>query len=91
MSYGTILKKQKKKNFKLKKVIKKIDINSLNSKTIDFLNWFSQYNLIPRGMALRLHLYSNKVFESVNDHEYEKYLSFLKRKHLISPMNKFKH
>tara|TARA_Y100000590_G_scaffold142452_1_gene163471 strand:- start:1434 stop:3389 length:1956 start_codon:yes stop_codon:yes gene_type:complete len=72
--------KTKKKNFKLKKVIKKIDINSLNSKTIDFLNWFSQYNLIPRGMALRLHLYSNKVFESVNDHEYEKYLSFFETK-----------
>jgi len=72
--------KSKKKNIKLKKIIKKIDTNSLNTKTIDFLNWFSEYNLISRGMALKLHLNGNKSLEIVNDNEYEYYFDFFETK-----------
>mgnify|MGYP003335603515 CR=1 FL=1 len=37
----------KKKKFKIKKILKKLDITSLKKDTIKFLNWFSKYNLIP--------------------------------------------
>jgi Primosomal protein N'' (replication factor Y) - superfamily II helicase len=37
------------KNFKTKKVIKKLDVTPLKKNTINFLNWFEKYNLIPKG------------------------------------------
>jgi len=46
--------KNDKKIFKIKKIIKKLKVSSLKKNTIKFLNWFSQYNLIPKGMALKL-------------------------------------
>ena len=72
--------KPKNKKYKLKKIIKKLTVNSLNSKTIDFFNWFSEYNLIPKGMTLKLHLQSNKAFETINDKEYENYFNYFKPK-----------
>ena len=65
--------KNKKKNFLIKKVINKLDIFSLNIKTINFLNWFSCYNLIPKGMCLKLHLMSNEAIENLKEKEYEIY------------------
>ena len=55
--------KNKKKDFKLKKIIKSIRRYTLilNISTIKFLNWFSKYNLIPLGMSLKLHLLSNNA------------------------------
>ena len=57
--------KENKKKFLLKKVISKLNIPSLNKNTINFLNWFSQYNLIPKGMALKLLLLSSEAIEDV--------------------------
>ena len=48
--------KTNKKNFKVKKILKKIEIKPLKKETITFLNWFSEYNLVPKGMCLKLHL-----------------------------------
>ena len=58
--------KNTNKKFKIKKIIKKLDIPSLKENTLDFLNWFSEYNIVPKGMALKLVLLSGKparVFE----------------------------
>ena len=65
--------KSQKNNFKIKKIIKKMNVNLLNTRTIKFLNWFSKYNLVPLGMALKLHLLSNEAIELLNENEYEKY------------------
>ena len=56
---------EKNKKFLLKKVISKLNINPLNRNIINFLNWFSQYNLIPKGMALKLLLLSNQAIEDI--------------------------
>ena len=45
-----------KKKFKIKDIIKKFTKEPLENKTIKFLNWFSDYNIVPKGMALKLHL-----------------------------------
>ena len=74
--------KQSKKNFKLKKIIKKLEIVPLNSCTISFLNWFSEYNLIPKGMALKLHLLSGDAIEKYKDKDYEIYNTSFKKKKL---------
>ena len=42
------------KIFKLKKIIKKINIPNLNSSMIKFISWFSRYNLVPLGMSLKM-------------------------------------
>ena len=72
--------KENKKNFIIKEVISKLNITSLNKSTINFLNWFSQYNLIPRGMALKLLLLSNEAVEEVESKEFKKFELKIKKK-----------
>ena len=62
-----------KKNFTTKQVIKKFNIPSLNKNIINFLNWFSEYNMIPKGMALKLLLLSSKVIEELPKKNYENF------------------
>ena len=65
--------KENKKKFVLKKIISKLNVSSLNKETISFLNWFSKYNLIPRGMALKLLLLGGEAIEYVNFKEFNKF------------------
>ena len=60
--YGIKLKKLKKK-IKLKQIEKKITNVSLNKKIIEFVNWFSTYNITPKGMILKMCLGNLKSFE----------------------------
>ena len=52
--------KKNTKSFKIKKIIKKLKIPKLRKKTINFLNWFADYNIVPKGMALKLVLLGGK-------------------------------
>jgi len=63
---GVIWDKQEKTNkiFKLKNVLEKKSI-SLNENLIKFINWFSLYNLAPKGMVLKMCL-GNQSFFSKN-------------------------
>ena len=65
------LEKKNEKNFKIKKIIKKLDIPKLNIKTLNFLNWFSEYNLISKGMALKMTLLSGKPIGIFEDKFYK--------------------
>ena len=78
--------KDKKKYFKIKNIKKKLNINPLKIETINFLNWFSEYNLVPKGMALKMHLISGEAIENFKELEYEKY--FLKTKIKQYELNK---
>ena len=61
------------KKFKIKSIIQKLNIEPLKKETIKFLNWFSEYNLVPLGMALKLHLLSGDAIEKQKKSEYQKY------------------
>ena len=63
---GVVWDKQEKTNkiFKLKNVLEKKSI-SLDKNLIKFINWFSLYNLAPKGMALKMCL-GDKSFFSKN-------------------------
>ncbi len=63
------------KIFKIKKVIRKLQITNLKRKTLDFLNWFSEYNLVPKGMALKLVLLSGKPIEKLDKKFYQDFNS----------------
>tara|TARA_Y100000748_G_C15130894_1_gene346097 strand:- start:36 stop:494 length:459 start_codon:yes stop_codon:yes gene_type:complete len=70
--------KNNKKSFKIKKVLKRIEISSLKKDTIKFLSWFSQYNLIPKGMALKMTMLNSNAIEKLKDEKYRDYVSKLK-------------
>ena len=61
------------KNFELKKIFKKHSVSAMNLNTLKFLNWFSNYNLVPRGMSLKLHMLSKQVVEDFSEKEYQFY------------------
>ena len=65
--------KNKNKNYAVKQIIKKFEIPSLNKNTMKFLNWFSEYNMIPKGMALKLVLLSSKVIEELPKKNYKNF------------------
>jgi primosomal protein N' (replication factor Y) (superfamily II helicase) len=65
--------KKTNKNFIIKKVSRRLDVPSLKKNTIKFLNWFSEYNMIPKGMALKLLLLSSNVLEKASREVYEKF------------------
>ncbi len=57
--------KKNDKNFRIKTVLKKLNVTPLKKTTIKFLNWFAEYNIIPKGMALKLILLSSNAIENV--------------------------
>ncbi len=70
--------KNNNKKYLLKNIIRKLEIPPLNLETINFLKWFSEYNLVPIGMSLKLHLLSNEAIEIQNKKELQKYNSYKK-------------
>ena len=42
------------RDFKIKKISKKIEVKKLNLPMIEFISWFSKYNLVPLGMSLKM-------------------------------------
>ncbi len=66
-------KENSKKKFKIKKIKQFLNISKLNQNTIKFLNWFSEYNIVPKGMALKLHLLSSEAIENLAEKEYLKF------------------
>ena len=49
------------KKFKVKKISKKLNIKKLNPKLIQFISWFSRYNLVPLGMSLKMCLFNKGI------------------------------
>ncbi len=71
--------KNNNKNFKTKNIIKKLDVTPLKKNTINFLNWFAKYNLIPKGMALKLVLLTSNAVENKETQLYQIFDSKIKQ------------
>tara|TARA_Y100001958_G_C21232295_1_gene558168 strand:- start:194 stop:2149 length:1956 start_codon:yes stop_codon:yes gene_type:complete len=71
--------KNSDKKYKIKNVFKKLNINPLKKDTINFLNWFAEYNLIPKGMALKLVLLSNNAVENKDKKSYKIFFNKIKK------------
>ena len=61
------------KKFKLKKVLKKINVKNLNPSMIKFISWFSKYNLVPLGMSFKMCLLNKDVVEKSFDKEFDQF------------------
>ena len=70
--------KKNNRHFKIKSVLKKLDVVPLKKTTIKFLNWFSEYNIIPKGMALKLVLLSSNAVEKIQKDAYKIFESNIK-------------
>ena len=66
------------RNFKIKTVLRKLNISPLKKTTIKFLNWFAEYNIIPKGMALKLVLLSSNAIERLDKDAYKIFGSNIK-------------
>jgi primosomal protein N' (replication factor Y) (superfamily II helicase) len=71
--------KKTNKNFVIKKVLRKLDVPSLKKNTIKFLNWFSEYNMTPKGMTLKLLLLSSNAIEKISGEVYEQFKIEIKK------------
>ena len=70
--------KENNRNFKVKNILKKLNVEPLKKNTIKFLNWFSEYNIIPKGMALKLVLLSSSAVEKFSKDTYINFNSKIK-------------
>ena len=70
------------KSFKIKKIIRKLETPKLKKKTLEFLNWFAEYNIVPKGMTLKLLLCSGKAIEKI-DNKFYKDFNFKIKNHLF--------
>ena len=61
------------KKFKIKKISKKLNVKNLNSSMIEFISWFSKYNLVPLGMSLKMCLLNKDVVEKNFKKEFNKF------------------
>ena len=74
--------KNTNKKYAIKKVIEKLQIPSLKKNTIEFLNWFSEYNMVPKGMALKLLLLNSSAIEKFPKKKYELFKSEIKKNNI---------
>ncbi|MDC3068460.1 primosomal protein N' [Candidatus Pelagibacter sp.] len=82
--------KNNNKKFKIKSIQKKLDVAPLKKDTINFLNWFAEYNLIPKGMALKQVLLSSNAIEKMEKKIYELYNNKIKKNSFKLSINQIK-
>ena len=72
---GVIWPDQQKteKKFKIKKISKKLNVKGLNKSMIDFISWFSKYNLVPLGMVLKMTMVNKDVVTKSYSGEFDKF------------------
>jgi len=87
MITGVVWNEEQKteKVFKLKKISKKININKLNNSMLDFISWFSKYNLVPLGMSFKMCLLNKDIVEKKFSEELNKFkIKKIKNKFLLN-------
>ncbi len=71
------------KKIKIKKIEKKIKSISISRNLIKFINWFSMYNLVPKGKVLKMCLGDSQNILKLQKYEFESN-SFEKKKYILS-------
>ena len=67
------------KKIKIKNVISKIDVPSMNVKLMKFISWFSKYNMAPLGMTLKMALLNKQPVEKQSNIDFKKFNSIYKK------------
>ena len=61
-----------KKNIRIKKIIRKIEGYSIDQKLVNFIEWFSSYNMVPLGLALKMVIGNKDKFIKKIDESFDK-------------------
>ena len=59
------------KFFKLRNIEKKLDNFKINKNLISYINWFSSYNLVSKGMVLKMCLGDKKNTSKIEEYKKE--------------------
>ncbi len=65
-------KRTELKNIKIKNISKKIQDYSIDQNLIDFIEWFSTYNMVPLGLVLKMAIGNKDNFIKKNDQIFNK-------------------
>ena len=76
------------KNIKIKNINKKINKFSLNKKLIEFIEWFSLYNMVPIGLVLKMSIGSNLNFIEKKDKDFNQSSTKIKKYNLNDEQKK---
>jgi len=60
------------KEFKLRNIEKKLDNFKINKNLVSYINWFSSYNLVSKGMVLKMCLGDKKNTSKIEEYKKEK-------------------
>ena len=72
---GVVWKHEDKelKNIKIKNINKKIEKYSINKSLVDFIDWFSTYNMVSPGLTLKMAIGNNDNYTKKIDPIFNKY------------------
>ena len=66
-------KENKIKNIKIKNINKKIEKYSINKSLVDFIDWFSIYNMVSPGLTLKMAIGNKDNYTKKIDPSFTKY------------------
>jgi primosomal protein N' (replication factor Y) (superfamily II helicase) len=72
------------KNIKIKNINRKIDNYSIDKKLVDFIEWFSVYNMVPLGLALKMAIGNKDNYTKKKDPSFQKFKKQTKKYKLNS-------
>jgi len=75
------------KKIKIKNIKKRIENYSLSKKLIQFIDWFSMYNMVPRGLVLKMCIGSNENFFKKNEEKIKNKITHIE-KYLLNQQQK---
>jgi len=80
-------KKELKKSIKIKNISKKIKNYSINENLVDFISWFSSYNMVPLGLVLKMTIGNKDNFKKKKDSKFNEAKNKVKKYKLNNEQN----
>ncbi len=83
------------KKIKIKNIKEKIRLRSINKSLVEYINWFSMYNIVPKGSVLKMCLGNEQNILKENIHIFEKktkmknFILNTEQKKSLEDLNKF--
>ena len=71
------------RKIKLRQISKKLDIPRMSLNMIKFIQWFSNYNMVPLGMSFKMVLLGKTIVEKPFNQEFKQF-------QILEKLNKFK-
>ena len=81
-------KEEKLKDIKIKKINKKIEKYSINKNLVDFIEWFSAYNMVSPGLTLKMAIGNKDNYTKKNDSNFSNYKKNIKKYKLNNEQKK---